>query len=133
MTWPIALKALAIWFAILVLAVTNGLFREAVLLPRLGTPAGLIFSGVLLGVLIVTAAYIALPWLGLDQVRALLMVGLGWLILTLAFEFSFGLWQGKPWSEILEAYTFKNGNLWPLILLVTALAPYLAAKLRGWV
>lgn len=58
-------------------------------------------------------------------------IGFCWLILTLAFEFSFGLWQGKSWQVLVEAYAFKEGNIWPVVLLVTVLAPYLAARLRG--
>ena len=60
-------------------------------------------------------------------------VGVGWLVLTVAFEFSFGLWQGKSWPVLLEAYTFRGGNIWPVVLAVTVLAPYIAAKLKGWV
>lgn len=60
-------------------------------------------------------------------------IGLGWLALTLVFEFSFGLWQGKSWQVMLDAYTFKGANIWPAVLLVIAVAPYFAAKLRGWV
>jgi hypothetical protein len=47
------------------------------------------------------------------------------------FEFSFGLGQGKSWPVMLEPYTFEGGNIWPVVLAVTALAPYLAARLRG--
>ena len=46
----LAVRALAVWAAILVLAVANGGLREAVLIPRLGTVAGQAFSGVLLSV-----------------------------------------------------------------------------------
>ncbi len=62
---------------------------------------------------------------------AAILVGAGWLALTLIFEFSFGLRRGASMSEILGAYTFQEGNIWPLVLLITALAPWLAAKLRG--
>ncbi|MGB1950071.1 MAG: hypothetical protein ACPHQ9_04820 [Marinobacter sp.] len=57
-------------------------------------------------------------------------MGFGWLALTLSFEFSFGLAQGKSWPVILEAYTFKDGNLWPVVLAVTTCAPFIAAKMR---
>lgn len=59
-------------------------------------------------------------------------MGLGGLALTLVFEFSFGLWQGESWPVLLEAYSFKDGNIWPVVLAVTALAPYIATRLRGW-
>jgi hypothetical protein len=55
-----------------------------------------------------------------------------WLVLTLAFEFAFGrLLQHKPWPELLEAYTLKGGNIWPVVLIIIVLAPFIAARLRG--
>lgn len=60
----VALKALSIWLAILLLAILNGLLREAVLVPLWGPVAGLVASGLLLSVLILLVAYLALPWLG---------------------------------------------------------------------
>ncbi|MDK8462531.1 hypothetical protein [Marinobacter sp. SS13-12] len=128
----VALKALVIWASILVLAVANGALRESVLIPGVGTPAALVVSGLLLSTLIIGVAYLSLPWLQISRPVQLWAVGLGWLALTLVFEFSLGLWQGKSWPELLEAYTFKNGNIWPVVLAATALAPYIAARLRGW-
>ncbi|SDB61458.1 hypothetical protein SAMN05660653_03198 [Desulfonatronum thiosulfatophilum] len=126
------LKAIPVWCCILVFAVANGGFREAVLLPKLGSPTALIVSGLLLSFVIVGVAYLALPWLGVRRPLHLLTVGLLWLALTLVFEFSFGLWQGKSWETLLEAYTFRDGNIWSLVLAVVAFAPLIAAKLRGW-
>jgi hypothetical protein len=130
MTADVALRAFVLWLAVLVLAVANGALREAVLIPRLGSAPGLILSGVMLSGLVVLVAYLGLPWLRAHG-RELVVVGLGWLIATLIFEFAFGLLRGKPLDEILAAYTFKGGNIWPLVLLVVALAPWLAGKLRG--
>ncbi|MCL7945446.1 hypothetical protein [Marinobacter sp. ATCH36] len=126
----IALKSLLVWFGILALAITNGLIREIVLLPAFGIPAAFILSGLLLSVLIIGAAYLALPWLRLNQASQQWAVGFGWLALTLVFEFSFGLAQGKSWPVLLEAYTFKDGNIWPVVLTITACAPFIASKLR---
>lgn len=128
----LTLKAFAIWTGILVLAVLNGALREGVLTPKLGTAPGLVLSGVLLSALIVVVAYLSLPWLDTRRPAELAGIGLGWLALTLVFEFSFGLWQGKSWQVMLDAYTFKGANIWPAVLVVIAIAPYLAAKFRGW-
>ena len=133
MVLEIAIKAFAVWLGILVLAIANGTLREVVLIPALGKPTGLILSGVLLSGLILTVAYFAIPWFGRAPVASYAAIGFGWLCLTLAFEFTFGhLIQGKPWPQLLEAYTFKDGNIWSVVLLTTALAPYLAARIRGW-
>ena len=134
MALEMAFKALAVWLGILLLAIANGVLREAALVPALGKPAGLVLSGVLLSGLIVWVAYLALPWMGRAQAANYLAIGIGWLCLTLVFEFTFGrIVQGKPWPELLDAYRFRGGNLWPLVLLVTAAAPLVAAKFRGWV
>ena len=134
MALEMAFKALAVWLGILLLAVANGALREAVLVPMLGQPAGLVLSGMLLSSLIVWMACLALPWIGRTRAANYLVIGIGWLCLTLVFEFSFGHFvQGKPWPELLDAYRFQGGNLWPFVLLVTAASPFAAAKLRGWV
>ena len=125
-------RAAALWFVILLLAIANGVLRERVLIPRLGVSGGLVLSGVLLAAFIMTVAFIGVGWLGSRDARGLLLVGAAWLVATLLFEFGFGLARGKPLAEILAAYTFRDGNLWPLVLAVTALAPWLAGKLRGW-
>src|SRR5579859_3013999 len=97
----ITVKALAVWLGIVVVAIANGAFREAVLVPTLGAAPGLIFSGTILSVLILVVAYFALPWLGRAPTMTYMAIGLGWLCLTLIFEFTFGHFiQGKPWSQL---------------------------------
>lgn len=128
----ILLKAAAIWLLILVCAVLNGGFREAVLLPALGKPVGLALSGLLLSACIVIVSFVFVPRLGRLGGSQCLSLGLFWLCLTLAFEFGFGrLVQNRTWPELFEAYTFKDGNIWPLVLVVTFFAPLLAVRLRG--
>ena len=80
------LRALVIWFALLVLAMANGGFREAVLIPRFGLHTGHIVSTLMLcaGILIVT--YLAVPWIHPGSRGDAFAIGLAWLALTLAFE-----------------------------------------------
>jgi hypothetical protein len=53
--------------------------------------------------------------------------------MTVLFEFGFGHWiAGKPWNELLAAYSICKGNLWVLVLLVTLISPYVAARVRGY-
>lgn len=132
MPFRVAGKALAVWAGILILAVLNGVFREWALTPHLGPTGGSVLSGVFLSVLIVAVAWLSLPWLGARHRAELVGIGLAWVALTLVFEFSFGLWQGKSWQVMFEAYTFRDGNLWPIVLLVTACAPSLAGAVRGF-
>jgi len=129
----LAMKAVAVWLVILGLAFANAALRELVLVPGIGKVRGLTLSGVILSLLVLATAYASLPWLGVVRTPALLGIGLVWLVLTLAFDLALGAAQGECIRQQLDAYLFKRGNLWPVVLLVTADAPYLAAKLRGWV
>lgn len=125
------LRAFGAWLLILACAILNGALREAVLLPAFGKPAALAISGLLLSALTLAVALSAIRWVGVTRASQSLAVGSFWLLLTLAFEFGFGLLvQRHTWQEMLEAYTFKDGNLWPLVLAVVLLAPLLAYKLR---
>jgi hypothetical protein len=126
-----AVKAAAVWLLILGCAIFNGGLREILLMPAVGKPLALVVSGLLLSACIVAVAYALVPWFGKLSRSDYFYLGLFWLCLTLAFEFGFGrLVQHRSWPELLEAYTFKDGNLWPLVLLVTLVAPLAAARLR---
>ena len=128
----IFLKAAALWFAVLALAMANGIAREKVLVPAIGPFAALVASGIILSACVFLVALAAAPWYGRLSSMRWLGVGVFWLAMTLAFEFGFGrLVQHKGWTELFEAYTLKGGNIWPLVLLVVLLAPWAAAKLRG--
>ena len=126
------LMSLLAWLIILGLAIANGALREAVLIPSLGKPSGLVLSGVLLSSLVALVAYgLVRVQQGVTASRGLL-IGVLWLSLTLAFEFTFGRYvQHKSWTELLDAYAFKDGNIWPVVLVVTLLSPSVAAHLRA--
>jgi len=62
------------------------------------------------------------------------MIGLLWLVLTLLFEFIFGHFvAGKSWQDIAQVFNVKKGDLFLLVLVVTAISPWLAAKIRGFI
>jgi hypothetical protein len=126
------LRAIAIWLIILVLAIANGGLREAVLLPALGDPIAHLASGTILIVCILVVSYLLVPRLGMSGWQGLGAVGTLWLLLTLAFEFGFGrVVQGRSWSELLAAYTFQGGNIWPIVLAVTLVSPILVGQRRS--
>ncbi|HEX7249795.1 MAG TPA: hypothetical protein VF262_05355 [Burkholderiales bacterium] len=122
------MKSLLAWLIILGLAIANGAFREAVLIPSLGKRGGLVLSGVVLSALVVLVAYGLVRVSKGVTVSQGFLIGALWLGLTLVFEFAFGrLVQHQTWDALLDAYTFKDGNIWPVVLAVTFLAPPLAA------
>ncbi len=116
--------AAAAWLVILALAVANGGLREALLVPRLGRPLGTALSGVILIAAIFLVTWGLVRWRRPGSAARAWRVGAGWLAATLAFEFGLGrLVQDRTWPELLSAYTFENGNLWPLVLLAVLVAP----------
>ena len=118
------------WLVLLLLAVLNGAIREQLLIPQLGSSAGLIASGLLLCALVLGVSLLVTPSLHYKGVN-LWAIGALWLILTLGFEFMFGIAiQHRSWSEVMSAYTFEGGNLWPLVVLTIFVGPRLAAVLR---
>lgn len=127
----LVVKAFAIWLVMLVGAALNGALRELVLLETLPRAAALAASGVLLCALILAVAFLLVPRLGPLTGAQAALIGLMWAGLTLVFELGYGRFiQHRDWTELSEAYTFQDGNLWPLVLLVTLLAPLLAVRLR---
>ena len=122
------LKSLMGWAVILCLAIVNGALREAILIPSFGRMIGLATSGVLLSLLVVLIAFGFVRLAPGVTVLQGIFVGFLWLCLTLVFEFTFGHYvQRKPLAELLEAYAFTGGNIWPVVLVVTLLAPLFAA------
>ena len=123
-------RCLLTWLVILALAVVNGWLRERFLVPALGVPGSELLSGAALCGIVLAVTYLLLPWTGARGSTQYRLVGAGWLALTVAFEFSFGLARGDDLPTLLAAYRFEDGNLWPVVLLVTALSPWLVARLR---
>ena len=126
------LKATVLWLAILVLAMLNGTLREKALVPNVGSFGAFIASGTILSICIFAVAWLGAAWYPRLSSAQWLAVGAFWLLLTLVFEFGFGRFaQHKTWADLFEAYTFKGGNIWPLVLAATLVSPWLAAKWRG--
>jgi hypothetical protein len=122
------LRATLIWLGILVLASGNGAVRDLVLAPRLGDPLARAISTLVLCGLILLVTWRSIRWIGPRSRRDALIVGLLWLVLTLAFEFLAGHYLfGKTWATLLEDYDLSRGRIWLLALLTTFAAPLLLA------
>ena len=128
----ISLKAFAVWLLMVAAAIANGILRDNLLVNVLGREAALPVSGVLLAALVFLISYVTLPWLGKIAASSYIAVGLMWVALTLVFEFGFGHFVlGKSWQELLQVFKLAKGDLFLLVLLVSAASPYLVAKLRN--
>lgn len=126
------IKSIGIWLLIVIAAIINGAIREKLLTPLIGAHLSLPISGITLSVLVFVITYFALPLLGNAKSKVYITIGLFWIILTLAFEYLFGHYvMGTPWHEINHVFELQNGNLFTVVLIVTALSPWTAAKLKA--
>ena len=125
-------KAILLWFVLMVLAILNGTVRIKLIIPQTGLTMGLVISTVMLCALILVATWASIRWLGPTSAQAAWSIGLLWLLMTLGFEFGAGHFLfKKPWSELLYDYNIAQGRIWVLVPIVTAMAPWLMAKMRG--
>jgi len=126
------LRALDVWFILLVLAVANGTFRTAILIPCVGERAGHIISTILLSLLILATAWLTIGWIHPATFYAAVLIGIVWLGLTVLFEFGAGHFVfHQPWERLIADYDLTKGRIWVLVLIVTVKAPALAAWARG--
>ena len=126
------LRTVIIWCVLLVMAILNGGFREAVLVPGFGRGVGHAMSTVMLSALSVLVGWIAMPWIAPRTIQDAWMVGIVWLALTLLFEFVAGRFLfGRSWIELMTDYNLLAGRIWLMVLVVTLLTPVLAFTRRS--
>jgi hypothetical protein len=133
---PLSIKAALVWLGFALVAGLNGALRENLLVPRLGTRLSLALSGFLLCILIFALTVLWLPHLAPLTARECWAIGGFWVGLTLLFErLVVRLHRGTAETLgsarlVRPAFTdIRQGKLMLLVLLVTLVAPYLAALL----
>jgi len=126
------LRALLVWLSLVVVAIANGSVRQYLLLPVVGEHPGHVVSSISLSLLILLVAWLAIRWIGPATAADAWLIGLVWVLATIAFEFLAGHYLfGNPWSKLLADYDVRQGRVWLLVLLATAVAPRWAAGIRG--
>jgi len=120
------IRALIVWFGLLVLAFANAALREMALVPGAGESVGRAISSVTLSAAVALLAWFTIAWIGPTSTRDAWTIGTLWLLLTLAFEFLVGHYIfGNPWHELWADYNVLRGRIWVLVLFTTLLAPVL--------
>lgn len=127
------LRAIVVWFGILVLASLNGAARGTWIIPRLGETMGRAVSTVILCGLVFFMTWLTIGWIRPTSSGEALKVGVVWLCLTLAFEFLVGHYVfGNTWSALLADFDLSRGRIWIAVLVLTLLAPLWTARMRGY-
>jgi hypothetical protein len=124
------LRAIAVWVLLMSGEVVHGIARTLYLAPAVGDFRArqlAVFSGSLLILLITT---LTIRWLQVTAARALMLLGVMWVALTLAFEIGVARLAGYSWDRIASDYNLIHGGLMPLGLGVMAMSPWIALRLR---
>jgi len=119
-------KYVLAWVPMVFIAITNGIIREAIFgkslsklrAHQLSTLTGIIFFGAYIWGIseVLPFASAGIAWI----------VGVVWLIMTVAFEFLFGHYvMHHTWAHLFEDYNIFAGRLWSLVLLWVTIAPYI--------
>ena len=115
-----------------IVAILNGVFREKILVPAIGESMALPLSGLMLAVLVFLVTLMLISFIGSSDAKIYIGVGFIWVVFTLSFEFLFGHFVvDKPWQEIMQIFNIKRGDMFIVVLLVTAISPWGAAKSKG--
>lgn len=119
------------WLAMPLIGIVNGVIRGLGYERFLGELRAHQVSSVTGAVLFGLYAWaLSLRWRIQSSGQAI-VIGLIWLVLTVAFEFLFGHYvMGHPWSRLLHDYNVLEGRVWLLVLIWITIAPYVIYKLR---
>lgn len=126
------LRGFAVWCVIILAESLHGTARELWLRPLVGDFRArqiALFSGMAL-ILMIALAFAR--WLQAESQQQLWQIGWLWLVLTLVFEFSLGVFVlGYSWERMWADYNLLKGGLMGLGLVWLLFAPLLAARWRG--
>jgi len=124
-------RAFVVWLVFIVAESVHGTLRTLLLAPVTGDFRARQLSVLTGSALVVFIAWWFARWVQARRTPTLLALGLGWLVLTLVFEFGLGRWVlGYSWRRMASEYNPFEGGLMGLGLLVLVFAPLLGARLR---
>ena len=126
-------KMLLVWLLFMVGAIANGAVRVKAIIPVTGEGVGHIISTAMLCAIILAITWATIAWIGPGTTEQAIKIGAAWLLLTLAFEFGVGYFiSHHTWTEMLADYNVLQGRVWVNVPIITFLAPWWMARVRGW-
>jgi hypothetical protein len=126
------IRAVVVWVLLMAAEVAHGVARTVWLAPVVGDFRARQIAVVSGSLLILTIVSLTIRWMQVPTMRLLVSIGLLWVFLTVAFEIGFGrLVMDLSWTRLASDYDVPEGGLLPIGLLVMALSPWLAARIRG--
>jgi hypothetical protein len=124
------IRAIIVWLLLMGAEVIHGTIRTLLLAPVVGDFRSRqigVFTG---SIIILAVVFLSIGWIGAKG-KALIAVGVLWLVLTLMFEISLGHFVfGYPWERVVADFNVPKRGLLPIGLLIMAFSPVIAARIR---
>lgn len=115
----------------IIIAFTNAALRELVIIKDFSEFTANQLSTITLILFCAVYIWFVIPFLNIQNSGQAILIGIVWVVLTIAFEFTLGRLTGKPWIELFREYNFFAGRIWLLFLLCLLIFPYLFALIRS--
>jgi hypothetical protein len=120
-----------LWLPMIMIAFANATLREGFFIKYYNESLAHQLSTITLIILCGIYVWFIFPLLNIRNSRQSLFIGLLWVLLTVAFEFSLGRLTNKSWAYLLRDYNLVAGRIWSVFLLCLFLFPYLFYILRN--
>ena len=126
-------RVILTWVFFMPMAILNGVIREKWYRPLVGElRAHQIATALASGAFFSWAFFMLRKQVALLNWTKLLLIGGGWVGLTMLFEFGFGHYVAKtPWKKLLHDYNLLKGRVWSLFLLTELVSPMLVRLVKN--
>lgn len=125
-------RYLLVWVLLAVVAVTNGIIRQATYGKSLSDLTAHQVSTVTAIVATGFTVWIVSRFWPIESSGQSWIIGICWFALTVAFEFGFGHFvAGHTWGRLLADYNLLEGRVWSLFLLWMLTMPFVIYKLSS--
>ncbi|RNI31524.1 hypothetical protein EFB08_03115 [Rufibacter latericius] len=118
------IKHFLLWLPMIVIAFANATLRELVFIKHYHELRAHQLSTITLILLCAIYVGFVFPHLGIHSARQCFLIGISWVLLTVAFEFTLGRATNKSWDYLLQDYNLLAGHIWPVFLVCLFLLPY---------
>ena len=127
----VIMRYMIAWIVMMFAAIFNAIIREAVYGPFMDSLSAHQLSSVLGVILFGTITWLASSrWPMQTSIQAVI-IGLIWVMLTVTFEFTFGMFvMNHPLNYLLHDYNLIAGRVWALVVVTISVLPILVYKFR---
>lgn len=125
------IKHFFLWLPMILIAFVNATLRELLIVKYFSEFKAHQLSTIILIIFCSIYIWFVFPWLNIQNGKQAFKIGVIWVLLTVAFEFTLGRLTNKSWSSLFQDYNLLAGRIWLLFLLSLFILPYLIHIFRS--